>query len=201
MILVSLSLNSLKEKNSISLCIRRIQYEEQWKRRLWKATELKTFPSWFSSLKLAGAKCQSEMKETTRRIKTGSVMAKTWSIRQQTSNVQHPTLIHKYFDNALLIKFSFSIYRQTARASQTHCLRYQLYEVVPRVLSPSQVSYVSDAVSYVSYVSYSRTQTVLGACSSYQQPLLLMLYSQRICTWLFNCVPFLALLGFFFGKA
>ena len=66
-----------KRKQLISLCIRRIQYEEQWKRRLWKATELKTFPSWFSSLKLAGAKCQFEMKETTRRIKTGSVMAKT----------------------------------------------------------------------------------------------------------------------------
>ena len=94
----------------------------------------------------------------------------------------------------------FQIFRQTARASQTHCLRYQLYEVVPRVMSPSQVSYVSDAVSYVSYVSYSRAQTVLGACSSYQQPLLLMLYSQRICTWLFNCVPFLALLGFFFSE-
>ena len=45
---------------------------------------------------------------TTRRIKTGSVLAKIWPIPQQTSNVQQPTLIHKYFDNALLIKFSFS---------------------------------------------------------------------------------------------
>ena len=131
----------------------------------------------------------------------GSRLEVWWPKPDQFDNKLLMSNIPHWSTNILATPFwsssLFQIYRQTARASQTHCLRYQLYEVVPRVMSPSQVSYVSDAVSYVSYVSYSPTQTVLGACSSYQQPLLLMLYSQRICTWIFNCV----FKDFFFGKA
>ena len=146
MILVSLSENSLREKNWFPCAYGAYNVRSNWR-------------------------FQFEMKETHKKDEDWKYVVQ--NLPNLTTNFKCPTahtdpkiFWQRPSDQVLFFK---------SIASQTRCLRYQLYEVVPRVRSPSQVSYVSDAVSYVSYVSCSPTQTVLCACSSYQQPLLLML--------------------------